>query len=73
MAKGLGWEIIKCLPYVHVWVCTFVTFLRKPLYFFHLFTGSVDSYENMPVQYFGLILKNKMAAIADCFKFIKKL
>ena len=25
----------------------------------------------MPVKYFGLILKNKMAAIADCLRILK--
>ena len=33
--------------------------------------GYVYGYENLSVQNFGLILKNKMATIANCFKIIK--
>ena len=78
--KGYGREIIKRLLYVHGTVCPFVTFFHKPYYItfinkdiFTKFAGNVYGYENISVQNFGLIFKNKMAAIADCFKNIKML
>ena len=37
------------------------------------FAGNVYGYENLSVQNFSLILKNKMAAIANCLKIIKVL
>ena len=69
-AKGSGREIIKCLPYVRL----FITFLHKPIIsfiykdIFTKFARNVYGHENLSVQNFGLILKNKMAAIADCLK-----
>ena len=35
------------------------------------FAGNVYGYKNLSRQNFGLILKNKMAAIANCLKIIK--
>ena len=46
-------------------------FASDPLVYkdiFTKFTGNVYGYENMSVQNFGLILKNKMAAITDFFE-----
>ena len=37
------------------------------------FAGNVYGYENLSLQNFGLILKKKMAAIANCLKIIKNL
>ena len=42
----------------------------------HIFTkfaGNVYGYENLSVTIFSLILKNKMAAIANCLKIVKVL
>ena len=61
-ACGRGREIIKRLPYMRAsmrpsMIHPFVTFLQ-----IFKFAGNVYSFENMSVQNFGLILKNKMAA-----------
>ena len=48
-----------------------ISFIYKDI--FAKFTGNVYDYENLSVQNFGLILKNKMAAIANCLKIIKGL
>ena len=45
------------------------SFINKDI--FIKFAGNVYGYENLSVQNFGLILKNKMDAIANCLK-IKK-
>ena len=78
-AEGRGWEIIKRLPYVRLSVRPFVTFLHKlNISFIYKdistkFAGNVYGYENLSLQNFRLILKNKMAAIANCLKIIKVL
>ena len=46
-----------------------VSFLYKDI--FTKFAGNAYDYENMSLQNFSLILKNKMAAIANCLKIIK--
>ena len=40
---------------------------------FTKFAGNVYGYENLSLQNFSMILKNKMAAIANCLKIIKVL
>ena len=47
------------------------SFIYKDI--FTKFAGNVYGHKNMPVQNFGLILKNKMAVKADCLKNIKML
>ena len=48
-----------------------VSFICKDI--FTKFAENVYGYANMSVQNFGLMLKNKMAAIAVCLKIIKML
>ena len=82
-AKGHGREIIKRLPFVHASVHASVylsvrssrfcinlniSFINKVI--FTKFAGNVYGYKNLSVQNFSLILKNKMAAIANCLKII---
>ena len=40
---------------------------------FTKFAGNVYCYENLFLKNFSLILKNKMAAIANCLKIVKVL
>ena len=40
---------------------------------FTKFAGNVYGYENLSLQNFSVILKNKMAAIANCLKIVKVL
>ena len=40
---------------------------------FTKFAGNVYGYENLSLKNFSLILKNKMAAIANCLKIVKVL
>ena len=77
-AEGRGWEIIKRLPYVRTSVrpsrfCINlnISFIDKDIS--TKFAGNVYGYENLSLQHFSLILKNKMAAIANCLKIIKVL
>ena len=77
-ASGRSRDIIKCLPYMHVsirqshfYINLNISFICKDI--FTKFEGKVYGYENMYVKNFGLILKNKMAVIANCFKIIKML
>ena len=81
-AEGRGWEFIKRLPYECACVCESVhssrfyinlsiSFIYKDI--FTKFAGNVYGYENLSVQNFNLILKNKMAAIANCWKITKVL
>ena len=57
-------------------MCAFVTFLHNPLYIFiyeDIFTKfavKVYGCESMSVKNFVLILKHKIAPIADCLKII---
>ena len=82
-AEGRGQEIIKCLLYVHacVSVCESasvhlsrfyinlnISFICKDI--LTKFARNVYGYKNLSVQNFGLILKNKMATIANCLKII---
>ena len=48
-----------------------ISFIYKDM--FTKCAGNVYGYENLSVQNFGLILKNKMADIANCLKSIKVL
>ena len=48
-----------------------ISFIYKDI--FIKFAGNVYGYVNLSVQNFSLILKNKMAAIANCLKIIKVL
>ena len=63
-------EIIKCLSSVRPFVMFLhklnISFICKDI--FTKFAGNVYGYENQPVHNFGLILENKMAAIANCFE-----
>ena len=78
--EGCGQEIVKCLPYVRASVSPSVresrfyinlniSFIYKDI--FTKFAGNVYGYKNLCMQNFSLILKNKMAAIANCLKIIK--
>ena len=82
MAEGRGRDIIKRLPYVCESVracvrssCFYInlniSFIYKDI--FTKFAGNVYRYENLSLQNFSLILKNKMAPIANCLKIIKVL
>ena len=46
-----------------------ISFIYKDI--FIKFAGNVYGYENLSLQNFGLILKNKMAAIVNCLKIMK--
>ena len=77
-AEGRGQEIIKRLPSVHLTVRSSrfcinlnTSFTYKDI--FTKFAGNVYGYENLSLQNFSLILKNKIAAIANCLKIIKVL
>ena len=65
--------------YVRASVCPFVTFyINLNISFickdiFTKFAGDIYGYKNLCVQNFGLILKNKMAAIAHCLIIVKVL
>ena len=48
-----------------------ISFMYKDI--FTKFAGNVYGYENLSVQNFGLILKNKMTSIANCLKIEKVL
>ena len=80
MAEGRGREIIKRLPYVRASVSASVrssrfcinlniSFIYEDI--FTKFAGNVYGYENLSLKNFSLILKNKMAAIANCLKIVK--
>ena len=47
-----------------------ISFIYKDI--FIKFAGNVYGYKNLSLQNFGLILKNKMATIANCLKVIIK-
>ena len=77
-AEGRGREIIKRLPYVRLSVrpsrfCINlnISFIYKDI--FTKFAGDIYGYENLSLKNFSLILKNKMAAIANSLKIIKVL
>ena len=66
-----GREIIKRLPYVHPSVCLSrfcinlnISFIYEDI--FTKFAGNVYGYENLSLKNFSLILKKKVAAIANC-------
>ena len=48
-----------------------ISFIYK--YIFTKLAGNVYGYENLSLQDFSIVLKNKMAAIANCLKIIKVL
>ena len=65
-------------PSVRASVCSsrFCTNLNISFIYEDIFTkfaGNVYGYENLSLENFSLILKNKMAAIANCFKIVKVL
>ena len=74
-AEGRGWEMIKRLPCVRPFVTFCINLNTSFIYkdIFTKFAGNVYGYENLSLHNFSLILKNKMAAIADCLKIIKVL
>ena len=77
VAEGRGWEIINAFRMLvcacvhlpvhlsHFYINLNISFIYKDI--FTKFAGNVYCYENMSVKNFGLILKNKMAAIANYF------
>ena len=78
VVEGCGREIIKRLTYLCASVCSSrfyinlnISFIYKDI--FTKFAGNVYGYGNLSAQNFGLILKNTMAAIANCLKIIKVL
>ena len=77
-AEGRARDIIKRLLYLCPSVCSSrfyinldISFIYKDI--FSKFVGNVYGYKNLSVQNFDFILKNKMAAIANCLKIIKVL
>ena len=58
-------------PSIHFCINHNISFIYKDI--FTKFAGNVYGYENLSLQKFSLILKNKMAAIANCLKIIKVL
>ena len=73
-AEGCGREIIKLLPYVRSSLFCInlnISFIYEDI--FTKFAGNVYGYENLSRKKFTLILKNKMAAIANCLKIVKVL
>ena len=73
-AEGRGREIIKCSPSVR-WsrfcINLNISFIYEDI--FTKFAGNVYGYKNLSLKNFSLILKNKMAAIANCLKIVKVL
>ena len=78
-AEGRGREIIERLPYMcasvrlcvrssRFYINLNISFIYTDI--FTKFAGNVYGYENLSLQNFSLILKNKMAAIANCLKII---
>ena len=70
VAKGRGREIIKRRPSRYC-INLNISFIYKDI--FTKFAGNAYGYANLSLQNFSLILKNKMAAIANCLKIIKVL
>ena len=75
--ESRGREIIKRLPYVRPSICEYVRLLHFCINLnilfiyediFTKFAGNVYGYENLSLQNFSLILKNKMAALANLFE-----
>ena len=56
----------RCVRSSHFHINLNISFVYKDI--FTKFTGNVYGYESLSVQKFGLILKNKMAAIAKLFE-----
>ena len=59
------------MPSVRFYINLNISFIYKDI--FTKYAGNDYGYKNLSVQNFGLILKNKMAAIANCLKMIKVL
>ena len=81
-AEGRGRGIIEHLPYVRTCMRPSVrssrfcinlniSFIYEDI--FTKFAGTVYGYENLSLKNFSLILKNKMATIANCLKIVKVL
>ena len=64
-------SVRPCIRASRFYININISFIYKDI--FTKFTGNIYGYENMSVQNFDLILKNKMAAIANCLKIIKML
>ena len=66
-----GWGCMgvhACLHLSHLYINLYISFIYE--YIFTEFAENVYGYENMSVKKFVLILKNNMAAIANCSKII---
>ena len=73
-AEGRGREIIKRRPSIRS--SRFCINLNISFIYEHIFTkfaGNVYGYKNLSLKNFSLTLKNKMAAIANCFRILKVL
>ena len=77
-AKSRGQEIIKRLPYVcacirlsHFCINLNISFIYEDI--FTKFAGNVYGNKHLSLKNFSPILKNKMAAIANCLKIVKVL
>ena len=72
--KGRGQEIVKafrtcvclCIRSSRFNISLNILFIYKDI--FVNFAGNVYGYKNLSLQNFSLILKNKMAAIANCLQ-----
>ena len=78
VAKGHCREIIKRIPYVRVCVRSSRFYINLNILFIYKniltkFAGNDYGYENLSLQNFSLIWKNKMATIANCLKIVKVL
>ena len=58
-------------PFVMFCINLNISFIYKDI--FTKYAGNVYGYENLSLQNFSLIWKNKMAAIANCLKIVKVL
>ena len=64
------------MPSVSLYISSSCFYIKLNISFTYIdisstFAGNVYGYENLSVQNFGLILKNNMAAIANCLKILK--
>ena len=72
MARTTSLTVILARPCVRLSgfnINLYISFIYKDI--FIKFEGNVYGYENLSTQNFGLILKNKVAALANCLKIIK--
>ena len=73
LVQKTKWPPYHMFKVRHLFAKTLISraFIYKDI--FTKFARDVYSYENLSLQNFSLILKNKMAAIANCLKIIKVL